>query len=153
MQFAVILKSQSDPVFQMARETLHPACADALDRRLPKWIVQMCSPYTRFIKTLGQISAIDMNEGEILWQVAHGETPDNVRDHPALQGMDIPRTGQPSFVGILITKTLAIAGDGGTYTDKEGRAVALLRLPLSIERKTYDYFLQKYTRAACIRGL
>ena len=75
----------------------------------------------------GQISAIDMNEGEILWQVAHGETPDNVRDHPALQGMDIPRTGQPGFVGILVTKTLAIAGDGGTYTNEEGRTVAMLR--------------------------
>ena len=75
----------------------------------------------------GQISAIDMNEGEILWQVAHGETPDNVRNHPALQGMDIPRTGQAGFIGILVTKTLAIAGDGGTYTNEEGRTVAMLR--------------------------
>jgi quinoprotein glucose dehydrogenase len=30
----------------------------------------------------GQISAIDMKRGEILWQIAHGETPDNVRNNP-----------------------------------------------------------------------
>ena len=30
--------------------------------------------------------AIDLNKGEIVWQVAHGETPDNVRNHPALKG-------------------------------------------------------------------
>ena len=27
----------------------------------------------------GQISAIDLDKGEIVWQVAHGETPDNIR--------------------------------------------------------------------------
>ena len=41
----------------------------------------------------GRITAIDLNKGEILWQIAHGETPDNVRNHPALKGLTIPRTG------------------------------------------------------------
>ena len=27
----------------------------------------------------GRISAIDLNKGEILWQIAHGETPDNIQ--------------------------------------------------------------------------
>ncbi len=36
----------------------------------------------------GQLTAIDMKRGEILWQVAHGETPDNVRNNPALKGAD-----------------------------------------------------------------
>ena len=36
----------------------------------------------------GQISAIDLNKGEILWQVANGETPDAIRNHPALKGRD-----------------------------------------------------------------
>ena len=40
----------------------------------------------------GRITAIDLNRGEIVWQVAHGETPDWVKEHPALQGVDIPRT-------------------------------------------------------------
>ena len=30
-----------------------------------------------------------------MWQVAHGETPDNIRNHPALKGLTIPRTGRP----------------------------------------------------------
>ena len=75
----------------------------------------------------GRITAIDLNQGEILWQVAHGETPDNVRNHPALQGMDIPRTGQTGFVGTLVTKSLIISGDGGAYTDDEGVRMAMLR--------------------------
>ena len=33
----------------------------------------------------GRITAIDLNKGEIVWQVAHGETPDAVKNHPALR--------------------------------------------------------------------
>ena len=36
----------------------------------------------------GRITAIDLNKGEIVWQIAHGETPDNVKNHPALKGVD-----------------------------------------------------------------
>jgi glucose dehydrogenase len=59
----------------------------------------------------GTISAINMNTGDILWQIAHGETPDEVRNSPALKGLDIQRTGQNGIIGILTTKTLIIAGD------------------------------------------
>jgi quinoprotein glucose dehydrogenase len=59
----------------------------------------------------GSISAISLDRGEILWRIAHGDTPDNVRNHPALKGLDIPRTGQPGIVGTLVTKTLLIAGE------------------------------------------
>ncbi|MGH9387546.1 MAG: PQQ-binding-like beta-propeller repeat protein [Vicinamibacterales bacterium] len=59
----------------------------------------------------GRITAIDMTKGEFIWQVPHGETPDIVRNHPALKGVTIPRTGQAGAVGVLVTKTLAIAGD------------------------------------------
>ena len=45
----------------------------------------------------------------IVWQVAHGETPDSVRNHPALKGLTIPRTGQSGAVGALVTKTLVVA--------------------------------------------
>ncbi len=75
----------------------------------------------------GRITAIDLNEGEIVWQVAHGETADNVRDHPALQNLEIPRTGRPGRIGTLVTKTLVIAGDGGRFTDSEGVEGARLR--------------------------
>jgi quinoprotein glucose dehydrogenase len=59
----------------------------------------------------GRITAIDMTKGEFLWQIAHGETPDSVRNHPALKGLTIPRTGQSGAVGVLVTKTLVIAGE------------------------------------------
>jgi quinoprotein glucose dehydrogenase len=77
-------------------------------------------PYAR-------ISAIDLNKGEILWQIAHGETPDNVRNHPALKGLNIPRTGRPGLIGPLVTKTLVIAGEGGVFTTPSGQRGAMLR--------------------------
>jgi quinoprotein glucose dehydrogenase len=59
----------------------------------------------------GRITAIDLDRGEFVWQVAHGETPDSVRNHPALEGLTIPRTGQSGAVGALVTKTLVVVGD------------------------------------------
>ena len=75
----------------------------------------------------GRISAIDLNQGEILWQVAHGETADNVRNHALLEGVDVPRTGRPGRVGTLVTQTLIIAGDGGSFTNEEEVSGAMLR--------------------------
>jgi quinoprotein glucose dehydrogenase len=75
----------------------------------------------------GRITAIDMNKGEILWQIAHGETPDNIRNHPALKGLDLPRTGRPGLIGTLVTKTLVVAGEGGFFTTQTGERGAMLR--------------------------
>ena len=75
----------------------------------------------------GRISAIDLRTGDSVWQIAHGETPDNVREHPDLQGLDIPRTGRSGRVGTLITKTLVIAGEPGTFTTASGERGAMLR--------------------------
>jgi len=69
-----------------------------------------------------------MDRGEIIWQIAHGETPDNVRNYPALKGLNIPRTGQSGYnVGTLVTKTLVIAGDGQVTTTPEHPRGAMLR--------------------------
>ena len=75
----------------------------------------------------GIISAIDMDRGEILWQIPQGETPDRLRNHPALRGLNIPRTGRPGSVGTLVTKTLLIAGEGDYFTTPAGRRGAMLR--------------------------
>ena len=75
----------------------------------------------------GRITAIDLNKGEFVWQIAHGATPDAVRNHPALKGLDIPRTGQSGHVGTLVTKTLVIAGEGGFTTTSTGQRGAMLR--------------------------
>jgi quinoprotein glucose dehydrogenase len=75
----------------------------------------------------GSISAIDLNKGDILWQVAHGETPDNVRNHPLLKGLTIPRTGRTGTVGQVVTKTLVVAGEAGFGPTPSGQRGAMLR--------------------------
>ena len=75
----------------------------------------------------GQLTAIDLAKGEILWQVPHGETPDDIRNHPALKGLNIPRTGRPGVVGSLTTKTLVISGEAGFGPTPSGARGAMLR--------------------------
>src|SRR5262249_56078911 len=61
----------------------------------------------------GVVAAIDLDRGELKWQAPFGETPDNIRLHPALKGMNIPNTGMNGYsgAGVLITKTLVVVGD------------------------------------------
>ena len=73
----------------------------------------------------GTITAIDMNKGEQLWRIAHGDTPDNIKNNAALKGLTIPRTGRPGRIGVLTTKTLLIAGEGGFNTTPDGRGAYL----------------------------
>jgi quinoprotein glucose dehydrogenase len=77
----------------------------------------------------GILSAINLDRGEIMWQVPHGDTPDNVRNHPALKGLNIPKTGQPgtSGVGLMVTKTLVVMGDSQITTTPEHPRGAMLR--------------------------
>jgi quinoprotein glucose dehydrogenase len=75
----------------------------------------------------GVLSAIDLTKGEIKWQVPHGDTPDVVRNHPKLRGMNIPKTGQSGSVGVLVTKTLVIAGDPQVTTTPEHPRGAMMR--------------------------
>ena len=76
----------------------------------------------------GHISAINMDKGEIVWQVPNGETPDFIRNHPALKGLNIPNTGQPGYdTGTLVTKTLVIQGDTQLTTSPKHPRGAMLR--------------------------
>jgi quinoprotein glucose dehydrogenase len=60
----------------------------------------------------GRITAIDLNKGEIRWMVPNGDAPDWVKNHPALKGVALPKTGRYEHAGILVTKTLVFAGEG-----------------------------------------
>jgi quinoprotein glucose dehydrogenase len=75
----------------------------------------------------GRISAINLDSGTILWQVAHGETPERVRNHPLLKGLNIPRTGRNGNVGTLVTRSLLIAGEPGFGPTPSGQRGSLLR--------------------------
>jgi quinoprotein glucose dehydrogenase len=76
-----------------------------------------------------RITAYDMNTGDLIWQKTHSSTPDEIANNPALKGLDLPRLGQPgrTFIGVLATKTLLIAGEGGVHTNQAGERVAMLR--------------------------
>ena len=77
----------------------------------------------------GRISAINLDRGDILWQIAHGETPDNVRNHAKLKGLTIPRTGQPcvGLAGLVVTKTLVIGGECSVTATATGARGAMMR--------------------------
>ncbi|MGE0703149.1 MAG: pyrroloquinoline quinone-dependent dehydrogenase [Vicinamibacterales bacterium] len=75
----------------------------------------------------GLITALDLNQGTLAWTIPHGETPDNIKNHPLLKGVNVPRTGRTGRIGVLVTKTLLIAGEGGFFTAPNGQRGAMLR--------------------------
>ena len=75
----------------------------------------------------GTITAINLASGEHDWQIAHGDTPDAIKNHPALKALKIPRTGRPGLLGPMVTKTLVICGEAGMNTTPSGARGAMLR--------------------------
>ncbi len=75
----------------------------------------------------GVIVSINLDKGDIDWSVPHGDTPDAVRNSPALRGVNIPKTGQSGNVGVVVTKTLIVVGDPSVTTTPEHPRGAMLR--------------------------
>ena len=75
------------------------------DFRGPQGLPIFKPPYSRIV-------AIDMNTGEHLWAVPNGDTPDRIRNHPALQDIELPNTGTTSHPITMVTKTLVITAEG-----------------------------------------
>jgi quinoprotein glucose dehydrogenase len=75
----------------------------------------------------GLMVAINMDKGELMWSVPHGDTPDGVRNHPLLKGVNVPKTGQQGNVGVVVTKTLVIAGDPLVTTTPDHPRGGMLR--------------------------
>jgi glucose dehydrogenase len=59
-------------------------------------------PYAR-------LTAIDLNKGDILWQVANG---DGIRNHPAFKGLNLPPIGTPGRNAAIVTKNFVFMGEG-----------------------------------------
>jgi quinoprotein glucose dehydrogenase len=59
-------------------------------------------PYSR-------LTAIDLNKGDILWQVANG---DGLRNHPAFKGLNLPPIGTPGRNAPIVTKSFVFLGEG-----------------------------------------
>ncbi len=84
----------------------------------------------------GRITAIDLNTGEHLWMVPNGEASALVKRSQALQGVDLTRTGKATRAGILVTKTLVLAGEGyggdpvlRAHDKRTGEVLAKIELP------------------------
>tara|TARA_R110002167_G_scaffold13893_2_gene56980 strand:- start:14987 stop:16921 length:1935 start_codon:yes stop_codon:yes gene_type:complete len=94
----------------------------------------------------GRVTAIDMNAGEQVWQTANADTPDSITNNPALQGVDIPRTGVATRAGLLLTKTLLFVGEGVGGGNKlyaqdkaTGEIVARIELPNTQTGQPFTY--------------
>jgi glucose dehydrogenase len=96
----------------------------------------------------GRITAIDMNTGEHRWMAVNGDTPDDIKNNPALAGVTIPPTGKASRATLLVTKTLLFAGEGyggapilRAYDKATGAVVAEIPLPGAASSKPMTYML------------
>ena len=74
----------------------------------------------------GVISAVNLDRGDLQWQVPYGETADNVRDILDKRGIKYSNLGQGGSVGLLVTKTLVVLGDT-LVTSKTHPRGAMLR--------------------------
>jgi quinoprotein glucose dehydrogenase len=102
------------------------AASDGLDDPIVRGMISiegiplMKPPY-------GTITALNLKDGTMAWQVVHGETPDAIKNHRLLKGVNIPRPGQSGILGTLTTKSLVVLGDCGLFTDETGRKGCRLR--------------------------
>jgi quinoprotein glucose dehydrogenase len=89
----------------------------------------------------GRITALDLNKGEMVWQVAHGETLETVTNHPLLKGVTIPRTGRIGPIGTLTTRTLVISGESGFTSTPAGRGATLYAYDKATGREVGNLFM------------
>ncbi len=83
------------------------AVLDRGDFRGPQGLPIFKPPYSRIV-------AIDMNTGEHLFAVPNGNTPERIREHPALQGVELGNTGNTGAGITMVTETLLLAAEGGS---------------------------------------
>jgi glucose dehydrogenase len=78
-----------------------------------------------YVKPLySSITAYDMNTGEIAFRIPTGETPDRIRNNPAVAGLDIGDTGSGNPVSMVTTPNMLIYSD----TDHDGQTALLYAL-------------------------
>lgn len=94
----------------------------------------------------GRITAINMDSGDHVWQIANADTPASIANNPALAGVTIPRTGVATRSGLLLTKTLLFAGEGAggsnkfrAHDKKTGEIIAEFELPATQTGQPFTY--------------
>ncbi|MCW8194416.1 PQQ-binding-like beta-propeller repeat protein [Proteobacteria bacterium 005FR1] len=96
----------------------------------------------------GRITAIDLKDGEHRWWIPNADTPEEVKNNPALRGVDLPRTGKPTRSGLLLTKSLLFSGEGWggspifrAYDKKTGEILAEIPLPAAQAGQPITYMV------------
>ncbi len=91
----------------------------------------------------GRITAIDMNRGEVVWQVPNGKGP---RDHPAISHLNLGRLGYPGRPGLLLTKTLLFIGEGSDVSGDRESARVPVGMPPEIEPTYGEPWFRAYDK-------
>ncbi|HLT63993.1 MAG TPA: PQQ-binding-like beta-propeller repeat protein [Pseudohongiella sp.] len=108
------------------------AALRAMGVRGPGGLPLFKPPYSR-------ITAIDMNTGEHLWMIPVGDTPDRIKNHPMLAGVDIGKTGTGALAPMTVTPSMLLyAGEGADGTPylfavdkKTGAELGRVQVPAS----------------------
>lgn len=94
------------------------------------------------------IVAIDMNTGDHLWSRPNGDTPDQIKNHPALRGLNLPNTGQENHAVMMTTPTLLITAPGPgapvlyAVDKKNGARLGTIKLPAPAQYGMMGYLHQ-----------
>jgi quinoprotein glucose dehydrogenase len=94
-----------------------------------------------------KITAIDLKTGEHLWWIPIGETPDRIKDNPALKGVDVGNTGTGRQAPLIVTPSMLLysgeSGDGTAYlfaVDKRtGRELGRVQVPRQVRYGMVSY--------------
>jgi quinoprotein glucose dehydrogenase len=81
----------------------------------------------------GRITAIDLNSGDDLWMIPNGQPPDDIKNNPALKGIDTSKFGNPERAMLLVTKSLLFSADATGLSPVNGSSDSTFR---AIDKKT-----------------
>ncbi|MBV9770084.1 MAG: hypothetical protein JOZ32_10975, partial [Bryobacterales bacterium] len=68
-----------------------------------------------------------------LWMIPNGQPPDDIKNNPALKGIDTSKFGNPERAMLLVTKTLLFSADGTGLTPVNGAYASMFR---ALDKKT-----------------
>ena len=84
-----------------------------------------------FKRMNNQLTAYQMNSGEKVWSLPIGETPDDIKNHPLLEGIDVPNVGGTGWSIQMVTGDILVQ----TRALSEGMAQMEPDAPLTLNAR------------------
>ncbi len=84
-----------------------------------------------FKRMNNQLTAYQMNSGEKVWSLPIGETPDDIKNHPLLEGIDVPNVGGTGWSIQMVTGDILVQ----TRALSEGMAQMEPDTPLTLNAR------------------